>query len=148
MVTHHVDITDMWQHRLNVEFSKLPVVSGIKSTASSLRGCWAAIMAQYTAASTTGRLNCERSRQVLSRNFVTMSSTTRPSFIFYYCDYHRQPITTTASRDYDKCYSPIYALYLVEIRERNFCRYASLHCASRCMTDFHFRFYQQVIKIW
>jgi len=41
-------------------------------------------MAQYVAASTTGRVkqNRERSQQVLRRNFVTMSSATPLLFIF------------------------------------------------------------------
>jgi len=44
--------------------------------------------AQITAASTAGSLSFGPGRQVLRRNFVTISSTARSSFIFHCYDYH------------------------------------------------------------
>jgi len=104
MVIHDVDIIDMRQHRFNVEFcntSCCQVVNGIKSTSATLLVCRAAVSTQCTAACTKGRLSFGGSRQVLRRNFVTISSTTRSSFIFHCYDYHQHLITTIASRPTD-----------------------------------------------
>ena len=53
--------------------------------------------AQSTAACTAGWLSFGHSRQVLRRNFVTISSTARSSFIFHCYDYHRHSTKTVTN---------------------------------------------------